>query len=174
MALKNPKKVKHGKTGRKYKVACLGGTFDIPIHKGHEALLKAAFEKAHFCNIGLVTDEYAWRKGKRGISQYDERKRELEKLMKAMRIEKKRYGITRLDNFFNPELAKRGCRTEAIIVSTETLPGARGINLIREDAGLKPLEIIEVPMVLAGDKKAISSTRIRAEEIDRNGKLLVK
>lgn len=174
MPLKSLKKARHDKKGRKYTAACLGGTFDIPIHKGHETLLRTAFEKAHFCNIGLVTDEYAWRKGKRGISQYNERKRALAKFLSSLRIERKRYDISRLDNFFDPELAQKKCRTEAIIVSTETLPGARGINLIREDVGLKPLDVIEVPMVLAHDKTAISSTRIHAEEIDRNGKFLRK
>ncbi|MCX6817809.1 MAG: pantetheine-phosphate adenylyltransferase [Candidatus Aenigmarchaeota archaeon] len=174
MPLKNKKKAIRIKTGRKYNVACIGGTFDIPIHKGHEALLRKAFERAHFCQIGLVTDEYAWRKGKRGIRQYDERKRSLAKFLSSLRIERKRYDISRLDNFFDQELAKKGCSVEAIIVSTETLPGARGINLIREDVGLRPLDVVEVPMVLASDKTAISSTRIRAEEMDRNGKLLLR
>lgn len=174
MHLKKLKKPIHNKTGKKYKAACIGGTFDIPIHKGHEALLKTAFEKAHFCNIGLVTDEYAWRKGKRGISQYEERKKALAKFLSSLKIERKRYEITGLDNFFDPELAQKKCRTEAIIVSTETLPGARGINIIRDDAGLKPLDVIEVPMILAHDRTAISSSRIRAEEIDRSGKILKK
>ena len=174
MPLKSLKKARHNKKGRKYKVACLGGTFDIPIHKGHETLLKTAFEKAHFCNIGLVTDEYAWRKGKRGIRQYEERKKELVKFLSSLKVEKKRYEITGLDNFFDQKLAQKKCNVEAIIVSTETMPGARGINLIREDYGLKPLEIIEVAMVLARDGAPISSTRIRANEIDKHRKILGK
>jgi pantetheine-phosphate adenylyltransferase len=156
---------------REYRIACLGGTFDIPIHKGHEALLRKAFEAADFCCIGLSGDEYAWRKGKRGVRSFEERKGNLVKFLGSIGIGKKRYEITMLDNFFSPEVIdpKRGI--EAIIVSKETLPGARGINLLREDRGMRPLEIVEIPMVLAKDKLPISSTRIRVGEITPEGKI---
>jgi pantetheine-phosphate adenylyltransferase len=160
--------------GHKYKVACLGGTFDIPIHKGHEALLRKAFACADYCNIGLVTDEYAWRKGKRSIKSFDERKAGLVKFLSSMKVGSKRYRITGLDNFFDEGLLAKTCKVEAVVVSTETLPGARGINIIREDYDLKPLEIVEVAMVRAKDGLPISSTRIRTEEIDKNGKILRK
>jgi pantetheine-phosphate adenylyltransferase len=37
---------------------------------------------------------------------------------------------------------------------------------------LKPLEVVEIPFVLAEDGKPISSIRIRYGEIDVHGKLL--
>ena len=165
-------KRKAGRGKRKYEVACLGGTFDVPIHKGHEALLRKAFETAGFCYIGLSSDDYAWRKGKRGVKNFEERKRSLVKFLASLKIDKKRYRVTVLENFFSPEVLdpKRGIET--IIVSKETLPGARGINLLREDLGLKPLEIVEIPMVVAKDKQPISSTRMRMKEIDKDGRVL--
>lgn len=159
------------KTKCTYKTACLGGTFDVPLHRGHEALLRKAFESADFCYIGLASDEYAWRKGKRGVKSFGERKGNLVKCLGSMKIDKSRYKITKLENFFSPEVLDQKRGIEAIVVSEETLPGARGINLLREDYGMKPLKIVEIGMVIARDKLPISSTRIRAGEITPEGKI---
>lgn len=157
---------------KRFRTACFGGTFDIPLHKGHAVLIRKAFDVAEFCYIGVATNDYVWRKGKRGVRAFGERRTSLVKFLTSIRVGKNRYKITNLDNFFGPEAIdpKRGI--EAIVVSEETLTGARGINLIREDYGLKPLEVIEVAMVKARDYRPISSTRIRAKEIDRDGKSL--
>ncbi len=154
----------------KYGKACFGGTFDVPLHKGHKALMRKAFSVAKFCCIGLASDDYAWRKGKRGVSGFAERKANLMKFLGSMKVDKKRYSIAKLENFFSPEVLDPKSGIEAIVVSKETLPGARGINMIREDYGLKPLDIIEIPMVLAADKRPVSSMRIRAGEITEEGK----
>jgi pantetheine-phosphate adenylyltransferase len=154
---------------RTFRVACIGGTFDLPIHKGHEALLRKAFEKSEFIFVGLVSDDYAWRKGKRGIESYAKRKSGLVKFLSSSKIQGKRYKISPLENFFSPETLDSKSGIEAIVVSIETLPGARGINLLREDRDLAPLKIVEIPMVLAKDKQPISSTRIRAGEITKDG-----
>jgi pantetheine-phosphate adenylyltransferase len=159
---------------KKSRTACFGGTFDVPLHKGHEALIRKAFEIAEFCYIGITSDDYLLRKRKEGVKPFEERKSNLVKALSLMKIGKKRYAITQLDNFFGPEVLdpKRGI--EIIVVSEKTLPGARGINIIREDYGLKPLEIVQVEMIIAKDGRPISSTRIRNREIDKNGKSLGK
>ncbi len=156
------------------KTACFGGTFDVPLHKGHEALIRKAFEIAEFCYIGITSDDYLLRKRKEGVKPFEERKNNLVKALSLMKIGKKRYAITQLDNFFGLEVLdpKRGI--EIIVVSEKTLPGALGINIIREDYDLKPLEIVQVEMVLSKDGRPISSTRIRNREIDKNGKSLGK
>jgi pantetheine-phosphate adenylyltransferase len=159
---------------RKYKIACLGGTFDVPMHKGHEALIKKAFGVSTFCYMGLTTDDYVLRKGKRGVREFEKRKANLIKFMNSQKIAKSRYEITRLDNFFGKEVLNKKKNIEAIVVSEETLPGARGINIIREDFDLKPLEIVKIDTILAKDKFPISSTRIRSKEIDREGRILGK
>ena len=154
---------------KKRKTACFGGTFDVPLHKGHETLISRAFEIAEFCYIGLTSDDYLLRKRKEGVRSFDERRNNLMHFLASKKINKKRYEITQLENFFGSEVLdpKRGI--EAIVVSEKTMPGALGINILREDAGLKPLEIVQVEMVMAKDGRPISSGRIRAREIDQNG-----
>ena len=158
--------------GFKYRRACFGGTFDIPIHRGHEALIKRAFEVAEFCYIGLTTDRYVLRMGKRDVSSFSDRERNLVEFLTSKKVQKSRYKIVKLDKFFADEVLDPKTGIEAIIVSRETLPGARGINILREDYGLKPLDIVEIGMVLADDKKPVSSTRIREGEIDKDGNVL--
>jgi pantetheine-phosphate adenylyltransferase len=48
---------------------------------------------------------------------------------------------------------------------------AERINAIRKRRGLKPLSVVSIQMVLAEDFKPVSSTRIRAGEINREGYL---
>ncbi|MEE9323856.1 MAG: pantetheine-phosphate adenylyltransferase [Candidatus Aenigmarchaeota archaeon] len=154
-----------------YKKACFGGTFDIPLHKGHEALIKKAFSVAEFCYIGITSDDYILRKRKSGVKGFEERKKNLVKFLSSDKIPRKRYEITKLDRFFSDEVLDKAKGIEAIVVSERTVPGARGINILREDFGLKPLGIVKTKMVLSKDKQPISSTRIRNREIDKNGNL---
>ena len=46
-----------------------------------------------------------------------------------------------------------------------------GISDIRKSRGLAPIQIVEIPFVLAEDGEPISSLRIRYGEIDAHGKL---
>lgn len=154
-----------------YKKACFGGTFDLPIHKGHQALIKKAFEVAEFCYIGLTSDYYGWTR-KKPAHSFGERKRGMKKFLKSKRIPAGRYRISELFKFFGPELVDPDAKIEAIVVSEMTMPGARGINMIRKDLGLDPLEIVEIKMVRGDDKRPISSTRMRTKEIDGNGHLI--
>ncbi len=156
----------------KYKKACFGGTFDIPLHKGHESLIKKAFEVSEYCYIGITTDDYVLRKRKEGVRNFEGRKANLIKFLESKKIPRKRYEIIKLDKFFADEVLDKTKGIEAIIVSERTIPGARGINILREDFGMKPLEIIKIGLVLSKDKQPISSTRIRNCEIDKEGKVL--
>lgn len=157
--------------GLKYKKACFGGTFDIPLHKGHEALIRKAFNVSKFCYMGLTSDYYVQRKRKTGVKSFEERKKNLVKFLKSNKIGRKRYEIIKLEKFFAEEVLDKKIGIEAIVVSERTIPGARGINILREDLGMKPLEIVKIKMVLAKDRQPISSTRIRIKEIDKYGKV---
>jgi pantetheine-phosphate adenylyltransferase len=58
------------------------------------------------------------------------------------------------------------------VVSRETEPVALRINEKRKEIGIGPLEIIVINMVPSENHKPISTTRIRAGEIDREGHVL--
>jgi pantetheine-phosphate adenylyltransferase len=149
---------------------CLGGTFD-PFHKGHEALLKKAFEVAGdhgFVFIGLTSDTIAKRKGV--VHSFSERKRFLEESLKRMGLSG-RSTIQPLTDKYGPTIEGD---FNAIVVSEETAPTAKEINRKRQHHGKKPLQIFIVPFVLAQDKEPISSSRIRRKEIDAQGTLLRK
>ena len=156
---------------RMYRKACLGGTFDVPKHKGHLNLLDKAFHVADFCLIGLMTDEYVALRGKEGVKPYPVREEDMVKTLTSMKIPPERYKISPLGNFYGPEVLDRKAGIEALIVGKKNVYGARGINILREDMDLKPLDIVEVETVMAKDNKPISSTRIRNKEIDKNGKI---
>ena len=151
----------------------LGGTFNPPIHKGHEALLKRAFELARGCGngnegkvtIGLTSDEMACAKD--GTVSYKAREKNLNEYIncefgaEAKIIEiNDPYGVTLTEDF------------EYIIVSEETYNMGLKINEARKERGMPLIEIIKIDYVLDQSGKIISSTRIKKGEIDKDGRLL--
>ncbi len=62
---------------------------------------------------------------------------------------------------------------EALIVSKETMQGAETINKRREELGYASFPTLVCPETKAQDGILISSSRIRAGEIDREGKLYI-
>jgi pantetheine-phosphate adenylyltransferase len=158
----------------KYKKVCFGGTFDIPIHKGHEAVIDKAFKAGEFCLIGLTSNRYACSLRKLDftiIRPYGERKENLTKYLDS-RGYSGRYEVQELDDFCDKRLLEEETDVGAIVVSKERAWIAEKINELRGENGYKPFDIVRVPIVLAEDREKISSGRIRAKEIDRNGRLL--
>jgi len=147
---------------------CLGGTFD-PFHKGHEALFKKAFEVAGEDGsvfIGITSDALAKKKGK--VHPFPQRKQSIERLLQKSGLQR-RWEIQELADEFGPTIERD---FDAIVVSPETKATAEKINTKRKQLGKKPLQIIEIPFVLADDNQPISSTRIRRKEIDAQGALI--
>lgn len=147
---------------------CIGGTFN-PLHKGHKLLIDKAFEvagKRGSVFIGITTGEIT--KEKSDIKSFEKRKKAIEQyLHEKSFIERAvvkpitdKYGPSVKDDF------------DSIVISPETRKTAEEINKKRKQKGKKPLEIIQIPFVLAEDGCPISSSRIRKHEIDENGRLL--
>ncbi|MEM2875397.1 MAG: phosphopantetheine adenylyltransferase [Candidatus Bathyarchaeia archaeon] len=154
---------------KKFKVAAVGGTFD-EFHKGHRTILRKAFEVGENVIIGLTTDEFARKLGKpHEISPYELRLNKLKQFLEANNF-LGRAEVIPLEDPYGPTI-KNG-EIEVLVVSRETADTAYRINDLREKRGLKPLEIIVVDMVLAEDKRTISSTRICRGEIDHEGHVI--
>lgn len=145
-------------------ITVLGGTFSR-LHKGHKLMLKYAFNTGNKVIVGLTTDDFLkHNKAYKGYS-YTTRKKNLERYMSKLGHD---FEILPLDT--------RSGNTEtspdyaAIVVSKETRKGAEAINRKRVSNGLKELEIITVPVILAEDLFPISSTRIISGELNTYGK----
>jgi len=150
-----------------FDLVAMGGTFDA-IHSGHMALLNKAFSISSKVIIGLSSDQLATKKGKNLVNDYSKRL----SLLKSV-IEKNfpniSYEISKLENDFGPAVIEGSVK--ALVVSEETSNKGLVLNELRAERNLPPVKIVLVPMVLAKDGKAISTTRIRNSEIDSNGNL---
>ena len=153
---------------KKFDLVAMGGTFDV-IHKGHITLLSEAFSISVKVIIGLTSNEWASKKGKDLLNDYDKR---LEKLVNV--IEKNfpntSFEISKLDNDFGPAVLEK--KVQALVVSDETSNQGEVLNLLRKQKNLPPVDVVVVPMVLAKDGNKISTTRIKNQEIDYDGNLL--
>ncbi|MCS7117836.1 MAG: pantetheine-phosphate adenylyltransferase [Thaumarchaeota archaeon] len=151
----------------KYRKAGVGGTFDR-LHVGHLALLNTAFREAEKVYIGLVSDEFARSSGKSDTLSYDERRSTLEE-------ELRRWGwidraeIGELNDPYGPPLTDESF--DVVIGSPFTLTNCMKIAVGRIAASRQPIAVEVGPVVLAEDGSPISSTRIRAGEVDRSGRL---
>ncbi len=143
---------------KRFKRVGVGGTFDV-LHKGHEALLEKAFEIGELVVIGITLNEML----EKEVTPYNERRRTLEEFLKN-----EHYEILELKDIYGPAI--EDIEMNAIVVSEETEETAEEINQKRLENGLASLEIITIPMVLAYDEQPISSSRIRAGEIDKEGR----
>jgi pantetheine-phosphate adenylyltransferase len=171
--LKNPdyysSQINKGK--KRLRLVGAGGTFD-EFHKGHRALLLKAFELGNSVQIGLCTDRFARRLSKdHEFATYEERLSELQRFLKTRNLDA-RAEIIPLDDPYGPAITNE--EIEAIVVSKETEPVAHVINTMRKRNRLPPLGIYVIDMVPAENHVAISTTRIRQGEIDREGHLLEK
>lgn len=148
--------------------ACLGGTFDI-LHAGHERLLEAALAAGESLVIGLASDEFAAsrRPPDRELAPYGEREAALRDWF-AARGALDRVEIVPLDEEWGP--AAEGTDIDGIVVSEATRDAAGRLNALRTRRGLAVLEIIEVPHLLAEDGLPVSASRIRAGEVDAEGR----
>ena len=147
----------------------LGGTFD-PVHDGHLALFRRAFELGDV-TVGLTSDELApeTRHIERYVRPYAERKTELEEELEPLAEEYGRAFEVRELN--EPTGIATEEQFDALVVSPETRGGGELINEIRVEKGYDPLRIEVVGHVTAEDGNRISSTRIVSGEIDRHGNL---
>tara|TARA_B100000745_G_scaffold177612_1_gene116333 strand:+ start:29 stop:493 length:465 start_codon:yes stop_codon:yes gene_type:complete len=150
-----------------FDLVAMGGTFDI-IHDGHMVLLNKAFSISSKVIIGLSSDQLATKKGKNLVNDYSKRLSSLKSIIEK-NFPNISYEISKLENDFGPAVIEGSVK--ALVVSEETSNKGLALNELRAKRNLPPVKIVLVPMVLADDGKAISTTRIRNSEIDDSGNL---
>lgn len=150
----------------KYNLAALGGTFDH-FHQGHKTLISHAFTIADHIVVGITADSFVVEKiNSKLIEPFTIRRRSV--LEYACSIGKtENISVIQLTDMFGPTLIDKDI--DCIVVSPLTHPGAILINeeRIRHNLPLLPIEVCHLE--LSADGKAISSTRIRSGEINRDG-----
>jgi pantetheine-phosphate adenylyltransferase len=152
----------------KFSVVATGGTFD-EIHIGHIALLSKAFQAGMKVIIGVSSDDFARKRGKKLNHDFELRVGNLKKMIKK-EFGNANYVIAKLDGDFGPAVTTGD--VGALVASKETQSKGRLLNEMRAKWGLEPAEVIAVDLIKAEDGSPISSTRIRAGEIDSRGRLL--
>jgi len=150
-----------------FDLVAMGGTFDV-IHSGHIALLKKSFSISSKVIIGLSSDQLAIKRGKSLDNDYSKRLSSLESAIEK-NFPNSSYEISKLENDFGPAVVDGSVKV--LVVSEETSAKGLHLNELRAERNLPPVEIVVVPMILAEDGKAISSTRIKNSEIDSSGNL---
>lgn len=155
----------------KYNFVVCGGSFDH-FHKGHEKFLDFVLKVGTQIVLGLTTNKYleeTQKDQKESLEDYETRKKSLEIFLNKSGAAR-RVKIVPIDDISGPLVYDPKARIEAIIVSKQTKKGAEIINKERIKRNLKELDIIEASLVCAEDRVIISSSRIRAGEINRSGK----
>jgi pantetheine-phosphate adenylyltransferase len=156
------------RTKRLFREVAVGGTFDV-LHRGHKILLRTAFRAGDKVLVGLTRNGFVRKLRKNhSADPYPKRRRELVSFLKREGLAS-RGKIVPLEDPYGPAI--NNSTIQALVVSRATRKMAERINAIRKRRGLKPLSVVSIQMVLAEDFKPVSSTRIRAGEINREGYL---
>jgi cytidyltransferase-like protein len=139
-----------------YNIVSLGGTFDH-LHNGHRKLLTLALS---VCNsrivIGVTSDAMlSKKKNAEKIIKFENRKNCVIEFINIVKPTLKSQ-IVELSDPYGPTITDPDI--EAIIVSSETIPGALKINEIRLSKNMKALDIL---VTRRGQSAVLSSTFIR-------------
>jgi pantetheine-phosphate adenylyltransferase len=129
--------------------------------------LDKSFEVGEEVVIGVTSDEFVARLGKKPDYSYGERVARLVEVLNR-RFPGRKFRIAKLDDYFGPGITSPNM--EALVASSETAKRIGLANEARLRQGFKPLDLVVIDKVLADDGGAISSTRIRKGEIDEMGK----
>jgi len=155
---------------KKYPKGALGGTFDR-LHTGHKRLIEMALGMCDRLVIGLTSDEFVKRTKSHGCMPFESRANDVLSFVESLGASD-RIQLVKIDDFLGP--AGGDPEIEALFVTVNTMGNGFKINDQRRISGLPPVEIIVIPLAIAEGGGFISSSRIRASEIDTEGRMLRK
>jgi pantetheine-phosphate adenylyltransferase len=137
------------------------GTFDR-LHEGHKHFLTSAFSIG-YVYVGLTSDDMAKKKQySENIQDFETRKNNLLQCLSDLgKSIDSDYEIIEINDRYG--FAIDSMEADVIVVTSDTMDGAKEINEIRAELGIYPLDIIEVDLILKDNKK-ISSSDLRKEE----------
>ena len=124
----------------RFKKVATGGTFDH-IHAGHRQLLEKSFEVGDEVIIGLTSDEFVARVGKKTEYDYERREAELKRFIEE-NFPGRRYTISKLFDYFGPGIADGD--VEALVASPETSSRLELANELRAEKGFPPLALVTI------------------------------
>jgi pantetheine-phosphate adenylyltransferase len=120
-------------------------------------------------SIGVTTDRFLDhhpKPGARKIQTYATRRRALGRWL-STHYARRRWSLVALADTFGGSVEDG---VDVLVVSADTVAGARAVNAERRRRGRRPVPVVVVPLVLADDLRPVSSRRIRMGEIDRSGR----
>ncbi|MHA2091774.1 MAG: pantetheine-phosphate adenylyltransferase [Candidatus Kariarchaeaceae archaeon] len=146
-----------------YTRAVLGGTFDR-LHDAHRSLLFTAANIAKEVFAGVVSEElgkelFADKELREMIEPYEVRAKNVEAYLQQFCDH---VDVGPLFDNWGP--APNDPRADVIVVSQETKPSADTINRMREEKGLKPLDVVIIPWEKDSKGNLLSSTMFRKKE----------
>ncbi len=153
-----------------YQTIGLGGTFDH-FHSGHQSFINFASSLAHNLVIGVTNEKMALAKPyKQTIQPLYIRLNNIKKYCQQKNIKAK---VIQLNDPFGPTVDNK-LKIQALACTRDTVKGAEKINEVRNKIRLRKLPIHSHKLLLDKQKRTyISSSRIRAGEIDKEGNLML-
>ncbi len=149
----------------RYKTVICGGTFDF-LHQGHKAFISFAFSQADHVVIGVTSDAYTQKHKQSVIQPYALREKNLKDFLEKEHLIA-RAEILPIDDIYGPAL-KKDFAVDAIVVTNDTVQGARTINTERKKIGLSELPLCIAPLITS-EGNIISSSTIRENMTDAEG-----
>lgn len=143
-------------------IAAVAGTFNI-IHSGHRKLIEAAFSAADEVLVGITSDRMAL-SGREDAVPLEIRKAEMESYLATFG---KPWKIMIIDDVCGPR--EMMDPADYLVVSEETIGGAEIVNRDRIARGVKPLDVIVIPVEYSFKGSKISASAILKGEYARDG-----
>lgn len=150
-----------------YNTVGLGGTFDH-FHNGHKSFIKYAASFSRELTIGVTNKHMTLSKEfNNTIEPAIVRSKAVRNFCNQEKINAK---IIELNDTAGPTIEKK--TVQAIACTTDTVSGAEKINEIRSKMGFRALPIHVHELIMDEEKIGyVNSSRIRAGEIDREGRV---